>query len=205
MRIVPGPCVGGDCRLTAEADCPPSLPSPRSLKDRGGSLQYHPLKVTGRSQGTQVLEVSSLGLQISLGLSDLLGQLFPAVAEPIQAERLCYRVKQSFIWTDTLGCLKGPSARQQQAFLLLLYRHLFITWPLESLSSSHLAHPHPSVFRAGRLCFWRRVADCLCNLTRRLLFLDQGEVQIPDNFCPTNPHVQKAGSQGAFGLTSSVP
>lgn len=121
MRVVPGPCVGGDCRLTAEADCPTSLPSPRSLKDRGGFLQYHPLKATGRGQGTQVLEMSSLGLQISLGLSDLLGQLFPAVAEPIQAERLCYSVKQSFIWTDTLGCLKGPSARQQKAFRLCLY------------------------------------------------------------------------------------
>lgn len=68
-------------------------PPPRSLNGRGGSPHYHSLKVTGRGVGrdTQVLEMSSLALQISLDLSDLLGQLSPAVAEAsirFQAHRL---------------------------------------------------------------------------------------------------------------------
>lgn len=77
VKVVPGPAVE-DWRLQNDVQ-----PPPRSLNDRGRSLHYHPLKVTGRGvgQNTKVLEMSSLGLQISFGLSDPLGQLSTAVAE----------------------------------------------------------------------------------------------------------------------------
>lgn len=65
---------------------------------QGRLPKCHALKVPGRGVGqdTQVLEMSSLALQISLGLSDLLGQLSPVVAELMQAEA-GHCLKQAFI------------------------------------------------------------------------------------------------------------
>lgn len=92
-------CVGRDC--TSHSLPPP--PTPEVLM----TGRFPPVSTPERGvdQDAQVLEVSSLGLQVSLGLSDLLGQFVSSSGRADSSSLASLRLKKSFIWTDKeLGC-----------------------------------------------------------------------------------------------------